>query len=110
MAEHQVPRRRVPKPKIPKVSETNFDEDRKRLIGKAGLTIEASADEKKTEVAKQVQEKDRQLQLQNRKEWLSAKKQNFIGLSIETVSLVENESEFEIIDPRDRLATLEVEE
>ncbi|KAB5535013.1 hypothetical protein DKX38_018099 [Salix brachista] len=26
-------------------------------VGKAGLTIEASADEKKTEVAKQVQEK-----------------------------------------------------
>jgi hypothetical protein len=57
---------------------------------------------------KQIQ--DLQLQLQNRKELLSAKQQDFISLSIETVSLVENKSEFEIIDLCVRLVTLEVEE
>lgn len=57
---------------------------------------------------KQIQ--DLQLQLQNRKKLLSAKQQDFISLSIETVSLVENKSEFEIIDLCVRLVTLEVEE
>ncbi|KAJ6980391.1 hypothetical protein NC653_028261 [Populus alba x Populus x berolinensis] len=45
-------------------------------------------------VEKQIQ--DLQLQLQSRKELLSAKQQDFISLSIETVSLMENKSEFDL--------------
>ncbi|CAK7357430.1 unnamed protein product [Dovyalis caffra] len=83
--------------------------DLQRVLDECGLLeVEISTTTSEIyELDKQIQ--DLHLQLQNRKEFLSAKQQDFIILSIETISLMEKNSIFEVINPSVRLAAFEVE-